>query len=90
MLYTKLFEKGFRAAFGRKPKGEKRRCRSLALKIIHFLDGRPEVRRDDLVQELRADHSNYMEKEIETVVKALHNQGLIVSQPGRYSRISIK
>lgn len=52
--YTKRFEKALGKEFRRKDKGTKKRLRALALKIVHGLDGVPDVRRDDLVQNLRA------------------------------------
>ena len=88
--YTKLFEKSFRSEFGGCSKGEKKRARALALKVIHSLDDKEEVRRDDVVQVLLADQSDYKETEIDKMIRTLHAKGLIVSQRGRYSRLWVK
>ena len=85
-----MFEKAFRKAFGRRSKGEKKRARALALKVIHSLDDKEEVRRDDVVQTLLADQSDYKETEIDKMIRTLHAKSLIVSQRGRYSRLRIK
>lgn len=88
--YTKLFEKALKKAFGRFSKGPKKRARALALKVIHELDDKEEVRRDDVVQTLLADPSDYREPEIDKMIRKLHSNGLIISQRGRYSRLQIK
>jgi len=70
-------------------KGTKKRNRALAFKIIHSLDGVPEVRRADIVQTLLADQSRYGPEEIDSMIAKLHNAKLIRSQRGRYARIQI-
>ena len=55
-----------------------------------YLDHKEEVRRDDVVQTLLADQSDYKETEIDKMIRTLHAKSLIVSQRGRYSRLWIK
>jgi hypothetical protein len=87
--YTKRFHKALAKEFRRKDKGTKKRLRALALKVIHSLDGQSDGRRDDLVQNLRADQANYKMAEIDEVIKKLHRNNLILVEPGRYSSVSI-
>jgi hypothetical protein len=47
--YTKLFEKALRSGLRNFSKGKRKRYRTLALKIIHSLDGVNRLRRTDLV-----------------------------------------
>jgi hypothetical protein len=88
--YTRRFETFLRKKSRRAGKGEKKRSRALALKVIHYLDGNPTARRADLVQNLLADQSNYKEREIETMIISLNKGGLIRSARGRYSAVSIR
>ena len=88
--YTKRFDRFLSQVYSRKPKGEKRRLRALALKIVHCIDGQQSVRRDDVLQNMQADHSAYMRKEIEMMIKALNKAGLISSTQGQHSRINIE
>jgi hypothetical protein len=87
--YTKRFEKFLNQEFRRKSKGDKKRARALALKIIHSCDGEQQVRREDLVQELLADQNEYDRTESDNMIKKLHKAGLIYCQKGRYSTIEI-
>jgi hypothetical protein len=87
--YTKRFNKALAKEFRRKDKGTKKRLRALALKVIHGLDGQSDGRRDDLVENLRADQVTYKMGEIDEVIKRLHKHNLILVEPGRYSRVSI-
>jgi hypothetical protein len=87
--YVLRFEKTLALESRRLDKGKKKRLRALALKAIHALDGQSDVRRDDLVQRLRADTSGYSDLEIDDVIKQLHKKRLINVEPGRYSRVSI-
>lgn len=88
--YVIRFEKFLTQEFRRKSKGAKKRARSLALKVVHVLDGQSDVRRDDLAQALQADSSSYDSREIDEMIKRLHKKKLIYVQPGRYSRVLIK
>ena len=85
--YTIRFERFLRKEFRRASKGQKRRSRTLALKVIHSLDGQETMRRDDVVERLQVD---YQEAEVDEMIRRLHKAGLILSEPGRYSRVSIK
>lgn len=87
--YTKRFEKFLDREFRGASKGEKKRARALALKIIHSCDSEESVRREDVVQELLADQSNYDRGEIDAMIKKLHKAQLILSKQGRYSMIEI-
>ena len=77
-----------RALLGKR-KGEKKRARALALKVVHVLDGQSDVRREDMVQSLQADTSGYATAEIDAMIKRLHKQRLIYVERGRYSRVVI-
>lgn len=87
--YTVRFERFVSTKFRRKNKGEKRRCRALALKIVHSLDGNTEVRRADIVHQLQADVARYSADEIDQMLKVLHNAKLIRSQQGPHARVQI-
>ncbi len=88
--YTKRFESFLQKSFRRADKGEKKRSRALALKVVHYLDGKQSVRRADLAQNLLADQSNYKQKEIDGMISRLHKAGLLRSERGRYSTVSIR
>jgi hypothetical protein len=85
--YTIRFEKALRSATRRSKKGAKKRGRALALKIIHTLDGREEIRRAELIQSLQA--KGYSEKEIEVMLKKLHDKQVIHCSVGRNSSVII-
>ena len=87
--YTVRFERFLTDIGGRRSKGEKKRNRALALKIIHALDGQSDVRRADIVQRLLADPSRYVASEIDSMIGKLHNASLIRSQQGPYARVQI-
>jgi hypothetical protein len=87
--YAQLFEKCVASEFRRQNKGAKKRSRALALKVIHALDGQSDVRRDDMVQKLRADAAGYTHAEVDDMIKRLCKRRLIYAEPGRYSRVSI-
>lgn len=74
-------------AFRRLKKGDKRRRRVLALKVVHALDGVENRRRDDLVQRVMS--AGYGRSEVEEMVKKLHGAGLVVADVGRYSRVRV-
>lgn len=85
--YTVRFETAQKKLFRNKGKGEKKRLRSLSLKIIHRLDGREEVRRDEIVQGLEAE--GYQNSEVESTLKKLHLSHILSCSAGRYSVVTI-
>ena len=87
--YTKRFSRFVASELRALPKGAKRRARILALRIVHSLDGKFTVRREDVVQELQVDVNRYEESEITAMIRKLHGSGLIVSGQGRYSNLAI-
>jgi len=87
--YTIRFERFFRSVFRKASKGDKKRARALALKVVHSLDERDSVRREDIVLNLQADVADYSEREIGRMIKALHRAKLIVASRGRYSNVTM-
>ena len=87
--YTKRFEKFLQTRLGRKSKGEKKRARALALKVIHYMDSQLQVRRDDLVQALLADQVAYQRREVDSMIRGLHQEGLVIVTRGRYATVTI-
>jgi hypothetical protein len=85
--YTTRFEKALRKYTRKKSKGAKKSARSLALKMIHALDGKAKVRRAELVQHLQA--KGYNEDEIGGALKALHGAKVLKVAVGRYSDVSV-
>lgn len=85
--YTVRFEKFCRTLAPRASQGQKVRNRSLALKIIHQMDGKVEVRRDDIVQAMLAEE--YKRDDIDWIIQKLHSFGLIRSVQGPNSKVSI-
>jgi hypothetical protein len=83
------FERFLTDAGKRLDKGTKKRNRALALKILHALDGVPDVRRADIVQRLLADQSRYDSGELDSMISKLHNAKLIRSQQGPHARVQI-
>jgi hypothetical protein len=51
--YTKRFESFMQKRFSKRRRGQKKRRRTLALKLIHYLDSKVKARRADMVQSLR-------------------------------------
>jgi hypothetical protein len=88
--YTRRFEQFLKGSFRRRSKGDKKRLRSLGLKIIHQLDGDGLARRVDVVQNLLADLSQYDREEIDNMVGRLHTAGLIESIQGPYSTVTVR
>jgi len=88
--YTKRFEKFLRGYARLLSKGDKRRVRYLALKIIHALDNKNSIRREDVVQDLRADQASYKENEIQKLISAMHSDGLIRSGQGSWATLTIQ
>lgn len=87
--YTRRFEAFLDREFRKRSKGEKKRARSLALKVIRSCDGQRSVRREDVVQQMLGDVSRYSRDEVDSMIKDLHKAGLIYSKRGRYSTIEI-
>ncbi len=87
--YTVRFERFFWAKFKRLSKGSKKRARSLALKVVHPLDEKNTVRREDIALNLQADVAQYSEHEIDQMIKSLHQAKLIVASRGRYSSVTM-
>jgi hypothetical protein len=87
--YTKRFEQFLTTSFHRRKKGDKKRLRSLSVKIVHQLDGEGKARRADVVQNLQADSSQYDRNEIDDMILRMHNAGLITSVQGPYSTVTV-
>ena len=87
--YTKRFEGFFSASFRRKKKGEKKRLRTLAVKLVGQLRDEGTARRTDIVQNLQADASRYARDEIDDMIQRMHNEGLIRSLQGPYSTVTV-
>lgn len=85
--YTKRFEKALRIVLKGMPAGKKKSNRSLALKLIHALDGKAVIRRSELVQNFQA--QNYEEQQIDILLKKLHSAGIMKCTVGKYSDVSI-
>jgi hypothetical protein len=85
--YTVRYEKFVKKAFAKLKKGEKKSNRTLALKVIHALDGVENRRHDDLVQHVQAE--GYGNDEIRDMIRKLHASGLINAEVGRYSRVRV-
>jgi SOS response regulatory protein OraA/RecX len=68
-------------------RGKKKSARTLALKIIHAMDGRDKMRRSELVQNLQA--KGYSERQINALIKKLHDEGVINSSVGKYSVVTV-
>jgi hypothetical protein len=88
--YNKRFESFLQKRFGKLAGGRKKRTRSLALKIIHQLDGVKSRRRADIVQALQADAAHYSRIEIDDMIAKLHAHTLIRSLQGPYSTVTIR
>ncbi|MGH8542351.1 MAG: hypothetical protein ACREX3_01615 [Gammaproteobacteria bacterium] len=85
--YTKRFESFLQKRVRATKRGEKKRQRTLALKLIHYLDGKAKARRADMMQSLQA--SNYSEKKISGMLTKLHKEGLLKVSRGRFSDVRI-
>lgn len=79
--FSKRFEKCVKSYY------IKRREKLLYLKIIHSLDNRDKIRRNDIVAELLS--AGYSGQEINSAITVLHKNKLITSSMGRYSNITI-
>jgi len=87
--YSIRFERFLQDSTRKAKKGKKKRARALALKVVHTMDGTGEVRRADIVSQLQADPSRYLEAEIDDMIRGLHRARLVQSIKGRYSRVHI-
>src|SRR3990172_696300 len=87
--YTLRFEEFLRAKYKNASKGKKHRARTLALKVVHSLEGHRERRGSDIVQALLVDPSNYTQDEVSTMILRLHQAGLIQSQQGPHAKVRI-
>jgi hypothetical protein len=87
--YTVRFERFLNDSFRSRARGQKKRLRALSLKVIHSLDGKHQVRRADIVQQLQADFSRYNADEIDSMIKRLHRSKLIRSQQGPHAKLHI-
>ncbi len=81
--YTKRFEKSMPKVLAGKRAGAKKSARTLVLKAVRALDGKPSMRRAELVQHLQAE--GYLEKDIDPMLKKLHVAGLVKFTVGRQS-----
>lgn len=87
--YVVRFEKALAKESRNLTKGAKKRLRSMALKAVHCLDGQSDIRRDDMVERLRADAAGYSDAEIERIIRKLHAHRVIYVIKGRYSSVSV-
>jgi hypothetical protein len=88
-VYTKRFDRFIAQRFKRLKKGSRRRPRSLALKILHCLDGKRDARRDDVVQAVLAGAGSYSRDEVDGMIRKLHSADLIRSVQGPHSTVRI-
>jgi len=82
--YTRRFEKALQSALKGKSKGGKKSGRALALKLVRALDGKATMRRAELVQHLQA--QEYGEPEIDSMLKKLHQAGVLKCTVGKFSQ----
>ncbi len=87
--YTKRFEQFLVSNFRKRKKGDKKRLRTLALKIVHQLSEDGKARRADVVQNLQADQAQYSRDEIDDLILRMHNYGLLNSIQGPYSTVTV-
>jgi hypothetical protein len=85
--YTKRFEAFMQRRVRGTKRGEKKRKRTLALKLIHYLDGKSKARRADIVQSLQA--ADYSEDAISEMLTKLHKGGLLKVSRGRFSDVRV-
>jgi hypothetical protein len=81
--YTRRFEKALRTVLKSRSKGAKKSGRALALKLVRALNGKAQMRRAELVQNVQA--QGYEEAEIEGMLKGLHSAGILKCTVGKYS-----
>jgi hypothetical protein len=85
--YTKRFEAFLAKRLRTRKKGQKKRQRTLALKMVHYLDGRAQSRRADLVHGVQAD--GYSSTEVEDMIKKLRAAGLLNVSRGRVAKVRV-
>ena len=85
--YTKRFESFIQRKVRPRKHGQKKRLRTLALKLIRELDGANIRRRADVVQSMKA--AGYTDFEVNEMLKKLHDEGLLKVSRGRFSDVSI-
>lgn len=85
--YTKRFDAFVARRIRTTKKGAKRRQCNLALKMIHYMDGKAQARRADLVQETQA--MVYSAKDVEDMLKKLHAEGLLNVSRGRSAKVKV-
>lgn len=85
--YTKRFENALNSIVKGWSKGDKKRSRALALKLVRALDGKAKMRRADLVQHLQA--QSYNKHETDHMLKALHSEGVLKCTVGKYSEVYV-
>jgi hypothetical protein len=85
--YTLRYETFVKKAFARLTKGGKKSSRTLALKVVHALDGVENRRHEDLVQRIQT--AGYGQDEVRDMIRKLHAAGLINAEVGRYSRVRV-
>lgn len=85
--FTKRFEDALRKATKNSTRHKKKSYRSLGLKIIHVLNEKDSIKRNDIVEKFRA--QGYKEDEIEFLLKKFNQLRLIHIPSGRYSDVSI-
>jgi len=73
--YTQRFESALTRTLRGETGGAKKRGRTLALKLIHTLDGLEHVQRRRLVEHVEA--QNYSRQEIETMIAGLRAAGIL-------------
>ena len=86
--YTTRFEKLMRSKKSGTNRHKKKKFRALALKIIHFIDNKNQVRRDDIIDAITA-NDRYKYAEVDECIKRLHSHSLIIVSQGRYSDVRI-
>ncbi len=87
--YTLRFERFVTKNFRRSSRGQKKRRRALALKVIHAIDEKQSARRVDVVEGLRADPARYSRDEIDDMILRLHRARLLRSVQGPHSRVTV-
>jgi hypothetical protein len=85
--YTKRFESFIQKRIRTQRRGVKKRQRTLALKMIHYLDGKEKARRADMIQSMQA--RGYTETEVSEMLTKLHSVGLLKVSPGRFSDVTV-
>jgi hypothetical protein len=87
--YTKRFEQFVRSKFKSRSAGAKRTARTMALKVIRCLDGDGTARRTDVVQRLLADNPKYRQNDVDRMILAMHQDGLVLSIQGPHSTVTV-